>query len=765
MRTLDRYVLRQIFWPLLLGLLVFTFLLIIPLILKIAEELISKGVPASVILTLIATLLPQALGLAIPMSLLLGLLLALGKLSSDRELVAMQACGLSIARLLRPVALVALLAFGATLYILLAALPAANQASREITFSILADRAEGEVRPRVFFDKFPDLVLYVRDVPKTGGWSHIFMADTRPGQPQAVYLAREGHVVIDRAHRRVEMVLRDGSRHVAGAEGKYEVSTFGEMVVGINPDRVFPSAGPSKGVREMSIGELRALIAELDARGEPTQSPWIEVYKKFSIPFACVVLALIGLALGASNRRDGRLASFVIGIAIIFVYYALLESASNLAKGSLIPTWLAVWAPNIAFGLLGLWLFVRRLRTTGRTSRLAQSMSAATRAVAARLSSPSRPRRGSGVLPVPFLGLLDRYIMVTYLRIFALSVVALAGLGYLSSFIDLSDEVLRGDATWSSLGLHLAFLTPQNLYFVLPIAVLLATLVTIGLLTRNSELIVMKACGISLYRLAVPLVCFALLITGAIAVLQEGFLGPSNREAIRMRRVVTGQAQRLENELLSRRWLIAGNGDIYNYGAFNPRARELSGLTVYQFDDAMTRITRRTFVEKATFDAAGGGVRRWEGAQGWTREFDGSAVAFAPLTQSRLTMEPIEYFSSEVPDPEFMNYPELSRHITDLQAVGLDTVEARVALARKLAFPLVTLIMTLIAVPFAVTTGTRGAMYGIGVGIVLAFSYWGALSVFGALGTAGLLAPALAAWSPNLLFGAGAVYLVLTART
>lgn len=765
MKTLDRYVLRQIFWPLLLGLLVFTFLLIIPLILRIAEELISKGVPASVILTLMATLLPQALGLAIPMSLLLGLLLALGKLSSDRELVAMQACGISVARLLRPVALVALVAFGATLYILLAALPAANQASREITFSILADRAEGEVRPRVFFDKFPDVVLYVRDVPKTGGWQHIFMADTRPGQPSAVYLAREGHVVIDRTHRRVEMVLRDGSRHVAGADGKYEVSTFGEMVVGINPDRVFPSAGPSKGVREMSIGELKALIAEREKRHEETQGPWIEVYKKFSIPFACLVLGLIGLALGASNRRDGRLASFVIGIVIIFVYYALLESASNLAKGSLIPTWLAVWAPNLVFGVLGLWLFVRQLRTTGRTSRLVGALTALSGRVMARITSPGRPARGPAVLPIPFMGLLDRYIMVSYLQVFALCVVALAGLGYLSAFIDLSDEVLRGDASWANLGLHLGYLTPQSLYFVLPISVLLATLVTIGLLTRNSELIVMKACGISLYRLALPLVVFGLVITGVIAVLQESFLGPSNREAIKVRRVITGQARRLEDELLNRRWLVAGNGDIYNYGAFNPRTRELSGLTLYQFDPGMTRITRRTFVEKATFDLEGRGVRRWEGQRGWTREFATAGVAFAPLEQVRLTMEPIEYFASEVPDPEFMNYPELAQHVAGLKSVGLDTVAQQVALARKLAFPLVTLIMTLIAVPFGVTTGARGAMYGIGAGIVLAFSYWGALSVFGALGSAGLLTPGLAAWSPNLLFGAGAIYLVLTART
>jgi lipopolysaccharide export LptBFGC system permease protein LptF len=88
-----------------------------------------------------------------------------------------------------------------------------------------------------------------------------------------------------------------------------------------------------------------------------------------------------------------------------------------------------------------------------------------------------------------------------------------------------------------------------------------------------------------------------------------------------------------------------------------------------------------------------------------------------------------------------------------------------VALYKKVSFPLVTLIMTLIAVPFAVMTGRRGALYGIAVGIVLSVVYWITINAFSAVGSAGMLPPLLAAWAPNLLFGAGAAYLLLTART
>ena len=112
-----------------------------------------------------------------------------------------------------------------------------------------------------------------------------------------------------------------------------------------------------------------------------------------------------------------------------------------------------------------------------------------------------------------------------------------------------------------------------------------------------------------------------------------------------------------------------------------------------------------------------------------------------------------------------MSYSQLRDYTARLRDSGFDVSGQLVALERKISFPFVTIVMTLLAIPFAVTTGQRGAMYGIGVGIVLAIAYWVAISVFAALGTGGVVAPALAAWAPNLLFGAGAGYLLLTVRT
>ena len=123
------------------------------------------------------------------------------------------------------------------------------------------------------------------------------------------------------------------------------------------------------------------------------------------------------------------------------------------------------------------------------------------------------------------------------------------------------------------------------------------------------------------------------------------------------------------------------------------------------------------------------------------------------------------YFKTDEPLAEMMTYAQLRDHVTRLRASGANVVPQMVALQRKLAFPFVTVIMTLLAVPFAVTTGRRGALYGIGTGLVLAITYWLMLSVSGALGAAGVMSPVLAAWAPNILFGAAAGYLVLTVRT
>jgi LPS export ABC transporter permease LptG/LPS export ABC transporter permease LptF len=763
MRTLDRYVIREALMPFALALLILTFILIIPFIIQQAETMVAKGVPWPTVARVMVTLVPQALGLTIPMSLLVGLLVALGRLSGDREYVAMLACGISPLRLLRPATVLGVLAWAATTWVLIWAIPDANQTFREITTRLVADRAEGEVKPRQFFEDFPGFVVYVRDVPPEGGWTGVVAADTRAPQHPVLYIARHGRMLVDRAARTIQMVLTDGTRHSTSERDPdgYEVVTFAETIVPLDPDSVFPRQGPARGEREMTIAELQVRAAEVEGRGESSHGQWLEIHKKFSIPAACLVFALVAVALGATDRRDGKLASFVLGLGVIFSYYAVMWIGESLAQGRYLAPWLARWLPNVVLAAAGVVVLWHRLRPARRrrTWRVPGLGGLVARAAAA--------ARTAAVPGIPALAtlrptLLDLYVGTTYLRVLALCLAGMASLFYISTFIDLSDKMFKGTATPRMLLEYFWWATPQFLYYIIALAVLMAAVVTIGTLTKSSEIIVMRACGISLYRTALPLLVAALGSSAVLLGLGERILAPANRRAAELNYRIRGQTPR-SFDVLNRKWLTGEDGRIYHYQFYTPGERLLNGVTVLTFNDQADVVTERAFATTAQAEAD----RAWRARKGWTRRFndDATVASFSRFDEGSLTLESPETFVTQIPPPDQMNYGQLQGYIDDLRRGGYDVREHEVALHRKLAFPLVTVVMTLIGVPFAVTTGRRGALYGVGVGIVLALTYWTLISVFAAFGAGGALPPALAAWAPNLLFGAVAVYLLLTVRT
>jgi LPS export ABC transporter permease LptG/LPS export ABC transporter permease LptF len=788
---LDRYVVRETLLPLLLSLLLITFLLIIPPMLQQGYALIAQGVGWSVVVRVLITLLPQALSISIPMAVLMGLLIALGRLSADREFVAMQACGVSVYRLLRPVGFIALVSTAATAYVLIVSLPNANQQFREITLREVSSLVENNVKPRVFFDKFPNRVLYVRDLPPGGGWRDIFLADSSNPGETTVSFAREGRILVDREKQVVQLQLARGTQHttMASQPDEYHETAFENFSLNLDPQTVFPPP-PNRGVPEMTIADLRRTIRDADSHGDRLlgYNSRFMIQYKFSFPVACCVLSLVGLALGFSNRKDGKLASFVIGISVSFVYYVLLYMARAAAHGGVMSPSIAPWIPPAVLGVAGIVLLLWRARSTDRpilitlpVRRVAElaTSSDVSMPVAVPAELPSAPKVVL-VVRVPHLNLrwpsiLDVYTSVQYLRVFVLTVLAALGVFYISTFIDLADKLFRGAATTSLLLQYFYYQTPQYVYYIIPIAGLVATLVTIGAMTKNSELIVMRACGVSLYRTAVPLVLFAIAASGVLFAMQELVLARANQEADRLNSIIRGFPTQTVSEL--NRWMASEAGDVYHYDYFDSRADHFTRFTQYQLDQSPWRLSAVLYADSVGLASANQapGVRDtlWKAQRGWMRTVTSkrtknavkTAVTYEPFAERELKLEAPGYFKTEVPDALKLTYGQLSDYITRLKASGFNAVPQMVQLQRKVAFPFVTVIMTLLAVPFAVTTGRRGALGGIGIGIAISIVYWVILSVFGALGEGGVTTPLLAAWAPNILFGAAAIYMVLTVRT
>jgi LPS export ABC transporter permease LptF/LPS export ABC transporter permease LptG len=713
---LDRYLVREILLPFALGLLLLTFIMLMPPILENAQQLIAKGVDFPTVFRILLTLTPQALSITIPMALLYGILMGLGRLSADREFVALQACGVSIFRALRPIAGLAVAAFAIDQYVLLVALPNANQTFREITFNVVASKAESDVKPRTFYQGFPQRVVYVRDVTPGSGWRDVFLADTTKPDQTSVYFASGGRLLIERDRRSVQLVLTEGTLHTtfAAQPDRYDVSSFDRLVLNMDAESVFKRTQLLKGDNEMTIAELRAEIAKRQAQGNPYAMQLFTIQQKFSIPVSCLVLAVVALAFGASNRKDGALASFALGSGVIFVYYIFMYMARAAANGGRMSASLAPWVPNVAVGMVGIALLVWRASASGESVRIQLPRWFARRGAEgdAAAGSPQVPRRDRIVVVIripqvdwPRPSLLDLYVSRQYLSVFFLSFFSLMGIFYIATFIDLADKLFRGSTTGAMLLRFFYFQTPQYVYYIIPLAALLSTLVTVGVLTKNSELIVMRACGVSIYRSALPLVVFSMLLGGLLYQLQERVLVESNREAKRLEGIIRGWPSQTFSGMLSRRWIVGQNGDLYYYEYFDPRGNRFNRLSIFHPNAEDWHLNGLTFATDVAYVREGSGYS-WRARNGWNREFSLArkgnsvvpAVAYRTFDERTLPIEAPAYFKTDDPDAERMSYDELSAYVTQLQKSGYYAVPYQVQLQRKVAFPFVTLIMTLLAV-------------------------------------------------------------------
>jgi lipopolysaccharide export system permease protein len=369
-RILDRYIVREMLAPSGLGLLVFTFVLLIDQIPRLLAILVAHSADLYTILRVFLNLLPSIFAVTIPMAFLLGVLLAFGRLASDSEIVALRAVGVSPMRLLGPVLFLASTSGLVTFYTNAVALPAANQAHRELVFSLVVSRARTVVKPRTFTaDLLPGrMMLYVSDIASDSGvWKDLLIYDTRKRGEQSLLLAREGRLVVDKEKRQVRLELGKGSQHTfyPASPEEYRPTYFSSMAFDLPFDEFFPKLPLSKGDREMTLPELSTKVSQLKAQGKPRKE-WgrfdVEWHKKFAIPFACIVFGLLGLALSLGSRKEARSAAFALSIGVIFVYSVLIRLGEQAGDAGMMMPFLSMWGANIVLGTIALVLLWLNLR-------------------------------------------------------------------------------------------------------------------------------------------------------------------------------------------------------------------------------------------------------------------------------------------------------------------------------------------------------------------------------------------------------------------
>ena len=788
----------EVLGPLGLGFLVYTFILLIRFLFQSAEMIIRRGLPASVVGELLLLTLPNIVVLTLPMSLLFGILIAVGRLSSDSEVIAMRACGISLLTLYRPILLLSAFFTVINTLLMVYALPWGNHALQQLRLDILTQSIAQQVEPRVFYEEWEGKVVYVFEVPEgEKRWHGVFLAEAVPsGQDNQITIADWGEVRVDPTGEKVVLRLYNAVRHKVdmNAPDRYEVSKHRRLDLILEDQFTTEQKAKisvSKGIRELTLSELRRLERDPTASDEQQNLANVEIHKKFAIPMACMVFGLFALPLGINNKRGGKASGFAMSIGVIVLYYVLLSNGEEAARYGRFPGWAAMWAPNVLLAVGGFFLLVRRnkdkslllgridrwvredlwgkiVRVQGiQQDRRRQRIQVREERRERRQQQGRRSRHADLVLRLPrlrlvFPNILDRYVVRMFSLVF--SMVVLSGLSLFILF-DLSetiDEILKNKPSSGVVINYYKYLSLQMFYDIAPIMVLVTTLMTFSLLARKNEITAAKALGVSLYRLALPAIAASLVVALFCAYLESEVLPASNEKVAKLKDRIRGSETVRTYRRADRQWLFGQGRYIYNYLHYDPEQQALQRLQVFDFD-TNHRLQRRLASEKAQYigDA-------WVFNNGWARTFSGVEVTeYKRFEVPRIVRYPETpaYFDSEIRPPEQMRYSELREYINELRNSGQSVPELQVELYNKIAFPVVSLIMALVALPFAFRLGRQGALYGIGLSVVLGMVFLAIFAFFTTLGEAGALPPMVAVWSPSTVFTIFSAYLFLGVRT
>jgi len=770
-RLLGRYIFREILWSAVLGTLLATFVLFLRAVDPIFELLVRSNATPRTILMLFALGLPPVLPYTIPFGVLVGILIGLGRMAADGEITAMRAAGVSSRRVILPVLLFASLCTGLAAYASLRLTPLAFRESNRIKRELEANQLTADVQPRVFVDNFPNTILYVGEVKPgpVARWINVFVADVTPPETRKngmreqatgpmITVAREALAVPDVKNNRLQLALLDYASHEMGKDRRSNDTTAPRE------DTALDAAPPVQSPPRSSAMNTRQLMTY---RGPDQIENDVELHRRFALPVACIMLAMVGIPLGVASRKGGKSAGYVNALFIAFFCYFLSSvTLIGLAKQKTLPAPVAVWLPNAAFFVAGL-IFLVRMELPG-DSDLFGNVAAFFTDWFGRLKSKASGPEGRPLsrLRLPLLPqLLDTYVLSNFLFWVVVMLASFVSLALIYNFFELMGDMLR-NSSLVTMFTYLFFLTPSLVYTMLPISVLVAVLATFGVLTKHNEVTAFRACGVSLFRLAAPILIMAVVFSGGLFAFDFYYVPKANLKQDALRDTIKGRKAARTYLIPGRTWTMGyGSSRIFYYKYFDQSGPSMNGVSVFELEPKTFRLTRQISAVRAQWNPS---LKTWVFEEGWSCDYKGPfcdhAAPFEVSTFRELT-EPPDYFLKEVVQDTQMNFVELDRYIADLNQSGFDTIKLQVRLFRKYSVPLFALIMAMIAVPFGFLVGNRGAMTGIGVSIGIAMGYQAVGPLFEKIGNAGLLQPGVAAWGPDMLFGLAGLYLLLRMRS
>ena len=772
LRILSRYILREKLGPFLVGLVVYSFLFLINLLFQLASMVIQQGLSATTTGTIFVLSLPNLLAYTLPVAVLVGTIIGYSRLSSDSEVIAMRAAGVPGRWFVVPPILFAAVVSVVLLVFNLWLIPFcryhADRAQSEATQAVNVVRL---LRPGVFFDKIPGVLLYADKAdPKSGLYGRVLVFQHPQPFQDSLTLADSGRVVRSPDGGTLQFLLEDGEtlQFDRKTPDKVLSSTFKEQAFTIER----PASTTGLAAKSLSEYSTLELYGKLDLPPQSTDPDlvrkerfsWLyEIHRRFAASVAALFFALIGVPLGLVNIRGGRGAGFSLSIIVLLGYWILLSALGDLTLAGRLRPETAAWAPDVALAAAGLLLMARKNRASEpvwfrpfllifptRPEPTAETLEE-------EAIKPVGARRG---IPI-----LDRYLfrkMAAFLFLIAISILLL---DWIIEVRGLSEFMTGGEQVHRLMS-YLLNQSPSVLVLLMPLTVLLTALVTFGILERNNEILAMKASGISLYRLCLPALGLGLAACACLWLMGETLVPETSQKAQVTRDLIKNVSARNVAKSLDV-WLFApGRTALYNYAHYDANEKKFQGFSLYTLSKEQFRLQGRFFAKKAEFRSAKKDEdtvafeRGWQ----WTRD-PKDPLKLLPDGQLRVGLTHSYFVVPPLLEGQFFSSRELKKLIGELRDRGYPTYQQRVDYYQKFSGPFTPLVLLLLGLPFAFATGRKGSLYGIALALGLSITYYVLQAVFTSIGAMQWLDPALAAWAPAILFACAGGYLLLNLKT
>ena len=389
---LNRYITGEILPGFLVNILVFSSILLMARVMELANLVISKGVGLGVVAEILVLALPKIFSLTLPMATLLAVLTAFLRLSADSELTVLRASGISLYQLSPPVLLFGLSVAALTAVFAVWLTPSANWRLKAQLLDLAKARADLAIEEQTFIRSFPGLVLYVGQMSPGSDLMHqVFIQDHRSTDETSIIVSRTGRLGLDREAGILLFHLEDGViDRVYSDRPSTDSIFFKTYELKVSPGAEFEQDAQDSGIfrdrKELPTSQLKQMAS--DPKWEDVASYFmLEYHRRWSLPFASFIMALIGLPLGASFRVRGRNFALIMALGIFVFYYMFFSIGWSLAESGKVPVVLGVWLSNIVLTILGIFLlrrinrgvpvdpveYLRRLATDRKSTRLNSS--------------------------------------------------------------------------------------------------------------------------------------------------------------------------------------------------------------------------------------------------------------------------------------------------------------------------------------------------------------------------------------------------------